>query len=34
MSFYDREAELDALETAYDSGAAEYFVVYGRRRTC
>lgn len=34
MSFYDREAELDALETAYHSGEAEYFVVYGRQRTC
>lgn len=32
MTFYDREAELEALETAYESGAGEYFVVYGRRR--
>lgn len=32
MTFYDREAELDALETAYASPEAEYFVVYGRRR--
>ncbi|MBP1987302.1 ATP-binding protein [Halolamina salifodinae] len=32
MTFYDREAELEALETAYASAEAEYFVVYGRRR--
>jgi len=32
MTFYDREAELEALETAYASPEAEYFVVYGRRR--
>jgi len=32
MTFYDREAELDALESAYDSPEAECFVVYGRRR--
>lgn len=32
MTFYDREAELEALETAYESEEAEYFVVYGRRR--
>ena len=32
MTFYDRRAELEALEAAYESAAAEYFVVYGRRR--
>ncbi|GAB7095257.1 ATP-binding protein [Halolamina litorea] len=32
MTFFDREAELDALEAAYASQEAEYFVVYGRRR--
>lgn len=32
MAFYDRGAELEALEDAYESADAEYFVVYGRRR--
>ncbi|WP_323174082.1 ATP-binding protein [Natrialba sp. PRR66] len=32
MTFYDREAELDALETAFESPGHEFFVVYGRRR--
>lgn len=32
MTFYDRTAELDALETAADSSGHEFFVVYGRRR--
>ena len=32
MTFFDRESELDALETAYESPDSEYFVVYGRRR--
>ncbi|WP_247729943.1 ATP-binding protein [Halovivax limisalsi] len=32
MTFYDRERELDALETAYESPGHEFYVVYGRRR--
>ncbi|ELZ05248.1 ATP-binding protein [Natrialba asiatica] len=32
MTFYDREAELDALETAFESPGHEFYVVYGRRR--
>ncbi|MFB6140710.1 MAG: ATP-binding protein [Halosimplex sp.] len=32
MTFYDRTAELDALETAFESPGHEFFVVYGRRR--
>lgn len=32
MTFYDRESELDALETALASPGHEFYVVYGRRR--
>ena len=32
MTFYDREAELDTLKSAFDSSAHEFYVVYGRRR--
>jgi AAA+ ATPase superfamily predicted ATPase len=32
MTFYDRAAELDALETAYESTGHDVYVVYGRRR--
>lgn len=32
MTFYDREAELDALETAFESPEHAFYVVYGRRR--
>lgn len=30
--FVDREKELKALETAYKSGKAEFYIVFGRRR--
>ncbi|WP_423997376.1 ATP-binding protein [Halorubrum trapanicum] len=32
MTFYDRTAELDALDTAFESPGHEFYVVYGRRR--
>lgn len=32
MIFYDRTAELDALETAFESPGHDLYVVYGRRR--
>ena len=32
MTFYDREDELDALESAFDSPGHAFFVIYGRRR--
>ena len=32
MTFYDRTAELDALETAFESSGHDLYVVYGRRR--
>lgn len=32
MTFYDREAELAALESAVDSPGHAFYVVYGRRR--
>ncbi|MCH7660141.1 MAG: ATP-binding protein [Euryarchaeota archaeon] len=32
MTLYDREDELAALETAFDSSGHDFFVVYGRRR--
>jgi hypothetical protein len=32
MTFYDRENELDVLETAFESPGHDVFVVYGRRR--
>jgi AAA+ ATPase superfamily predicted ATPase len=32
MTFYDRESELDALETAFASPGHEFYVMYGRRR--
>lgn len=32
MIFHDREEELGALETAFDSPNHELYVVYGRRR--
>lgn len=32
MTFYDREDELAALGTAFDSPDEEFYVVYGRRR--
>ncbi|GAB3022213.1 ATP-binding protein [Natronobiforma cellulositropha] len=32
MTFYNREAELDALTSALESPGADFFVVYGRRR--
>jgi AAA+ ATPase superfamily predicted ATPase len=32
MTFYDRDAELDALEEAFESPGHDFFVVYGRRR--
>lgn len=32
MTFYDRQDELDSLETAYSSPSHAFYVVYGRRR--
>ncbi|WP_148680381.1 ATP-binding protein [Halovivax ruber] len=32
MTFYDREAELGALRSAFESPGSDVFVVYGRRR--
>ncbi|RLM83879.1 ATP-binding protein, partial [Halobellus sp. Atlit-38R] len=32
MTFYDRQGELDALDTAYSSSGHAFYVVYGRRR--
>ncbi|WP_256393066.1 ATP-binding protein [Natronoarchaeum rubrum] len=32
MTFYDRDDELEALETAYKSAGHDFYVVYGRRR--
>ncbi|MEZ3117413.1 ATP-binding protein [Halobaculum sp. MBLA0147] len=32
MTFHDRSAELDALETAFESTGHAFYVVYGRRR--
>lgn len=32
MTFYDRDDELDALATAFDSSGHDFYVVYGRRR--
>jgi AAA+ ATPase superfamily predicted ATPase len=32
LRFIDREEELKALEKAFESGRAEFYVVYGRRR--
>jgi hypothetical protein len=32
MTFYDRQDELDALDTAYSSPGHAFYVVYGRRR--
>lgn len=32
MTFHDRAAELDALETAFESHGPAFYVVYGRRR--
>lgn len=32
MTFYDRDEELDALNTAFESPDYEFYVVYGRRR--
>lgn len=32
MTFYDRDDELEALETAFASSDHEFYVVYGRRR--
>ena len=32
MTFYNREEELDALTSAFESPGADFFVVYGRRR--
>lgn len=32
MTFYDRDDELDALRSAFDSPGYEFFVIYGRRR--
>lgn len=32
MAFYNREDELAALEERWNSGRAEFFVIYGRRR--
>jgi len=32
MTFYDRTEELTALETAFESGDHDFYVVYGRRR--
>ncbi|MFB6138255.1 MAG: ATP-binding protein [Halobacteriaceae archaeon] len=32
MTFYDREAELDALESAHTADEHAFYVVYGRRR--
>jgi len=32
MTFYDRTAELDALDTAFESPGHGFYVVYGRRR--
>ena len=32
MTFYDRNAEFNALETAFESPGYDFYVVYGRRR--
>ncbi|ELY45616.1 ATPase [Natronorubrum bangense JCM 10635] len=32
MTFYDRDDELAALETAFNSPGHDFYVVYGRRR--
>jgi len=32
MTFYNRESELDALDTAFESAGHDFVVVYGRRR--
>jgi Predicted ATPase (AAA+ superfamily) len=32
MTFYDRDDELDALGSAFDSPGYAFFVIYGRRR--
>lgn len=32
MTFYNRDKELDALSSAFESPGSDVFVVYGRRR--
>jgi|GEM_PF-1727435 hypothetical protein len=32
MTFYDRDTELHALKTAFESSSDEFYVIYGRRR--